>query len=81
MPHPLTIRLNETGISKLDEIAHATDRNRSWHMARAIHAYIEDEYSFLEGVKRAISAADHGDVVAHETVETDLESLLCENDA
>lgn len=76
MPHPLTIRLNEPSIAKLDEIAKATDRKRSWHISKAIHAYIEEEYQFLEGVRRGIDAADRGDVVSHETVESDLETLL-----
>jgi len=76
MPHPLTIRLNDDDIGKLDEIAKATDRKRSWHMTRAIHAYIEDEYTFLEGVKRGVEAADNGDVVSHDVVETELKNLL-----
>lgn len=76
MAHPLTIRLDEVDISKLDEIAKATDRKRSWHMTRAIQAYIEDEYKFLEGVRRGIEAADRGDVVSHETVEAALDAVL-----
>lgn len=79
MVHPLTIRLNEADISKLDEISRATDRKRSWHMTRAIHAYIEDEYAFLEGVRRGVDAADRGDVVSHETVEAELETLLAKH--
>jgi len=79
MAHPLTIRINEADITKLDEIARATDRKRSWHMARAIHAYIEDEYAFLEGVRRGVEAADRGQVVSHETVEAELEALLGEH--
>ncbi|HER25551.1 MAG TPA: ribbon-helix-helix protein, CopG family [Rhodospirillales bacterium] len=81
MVHPLTVRLNETDISKLDEIAKATDRKRSWHMTQAIQAYIKDEYTFLEGVRRGIDAADRGDVVSHESVEADLEALLSKQGA
>jgi len=76
MAHPLTIRLNEDDISKLDEIAKATDRKRSWHMSRAIHAYIEDEYVFLQGVRRGVEAADLGDVVSQESVEAELNALF-----
>lgn len=76
MAHPLTIRLDEVDISKLDEIAKATDRKRSWHMTRAIQAYIEDEYKFLEGVRRGVEAADRGDVVSHEAVEAVLDAML-----
>jgi len=81
MAHPLTIRLNQTDIAKLDEISKATDRKRSWHMTRAIHAYIEDEYTFLEGVKQGIEAADRGDVISHETVEVEFEALLSKHNA
>jgi RHH-type transcriptional regulator, rel operon repressor / antitoxin RelB len=76
MGHPLTIRLDESDVAKLDEIAEATDRKRSWHMARAIRSYIEDEYSFLEGVRRGVEAADRGDVVSQQSVETALADVF-----
>jgi len=79
MPHPLTVRLNAADITKLDEIAKATDRKRSWHMTRAIHAYIEDEYTFLEGVRQGLEAADQGDIVSHESVEEDVAQVLRKN--
>jgi len=79
MPHPLTVRLNEADIAKLDEIAKATDRKRSWHMTRAIHSYIEDEYTFIEGVRCGVEAADQGKVVSFEAVEKELEALLSKN--
>ena len=45
-------------------------------MTRAIHAYIENEHTFLEGVRRGIDAADRGDVVSHENVEAELDAIL-----
>ena len=81
MAHPLTLRLKDEEISKLDEIAQATDRKRSWHMSRAIRAYIDDEYQFLEGVRRGIEAADNGDMVSHDIVSADIETLLSKRDA
>tara|TARA_R110002072_G_scaffold57961_1_gene148440 strand:- start:33 stop:278 length:246 start_codon:yes stop_codon:yes gene_type:complete len=76
MSHPLTVRLPDDDIEKLDAIARATDRKRSWHMSRAISLYIKDEHAFLEGVKAGIEAADRGDVVSHDTVDVELDALF-----
>jgi predicted transcriptional regulator len=76
MTHPLTLRLDKEDIARLDEIAAATDRKRSWHMTRAIQAYIEDEYAFLDGVRRGLEAVDDGEVVPHDTIKKGLKALL-----
>lgn len=81
MSHPLTVRLPESDIEKLDEIAQATDRKRSWHMSRAISLYIKDEHAFLEGVRQGVEAADRGDFVSHEDVELQLNSLLAKKNS
>lgn len=50
-------------------------------MTRAIQAYIEDEYKFLEGVKRGIEAADRAEVTSHNRVAAEFDRLLESHDA
>jgi len=40
---------------------------------------IEDEYTFLEGVRRGVDAIDRGDVASQETVEAELDELLSQH--
>ena len=81
MAHPITVRLPDEEIEKLDEIARETERKRSWHMTRAIRLYIKDEHAFLEGVRIGDQAADRGEMIFHEEVEAGLDALLAEKNS
>ncbi|MGE0210227.1 MAG: CopG family ribbon-helix-helix protein [Parvibaculaceae bacterium] len=58
----LSLRLEEDTTARLDRIALALDRSRSWVIADAIRLYLESEGKNIETVLEAIAAADAGDI-------------------
>jgi predicted transcriptional regulator len=66
----VTTRIDEETQSRLDQLAKATDRSRSWLVADAIRRYVEEEgwqvAAIEEGVRRAVA----GDFAAEEEVKT-----------
>jgi predicted transcriptional regulator len=61
-----SIRLHEETLGRLDRLAQALDRSRSWVIDDAINRYIDHEEWFLEAVDQGIAAADRGEVIPHE---------------
>jgi predicted transcriptional regulator len=70
MSDVMTIRVDRKTKTRLEKLAKATARSKSWLAAEAIRAYIElNEWQVAE-IKRAIKEADSGDAqfVDHEEV-------------
>ncbi len=61
-----SIRLDEEKITRLDRLAAAMDRSRSWVINQAIEQYLDHEEWFAEAVNEGIAAADRGELVPHE---------------
>ena len=61
-----SFRLDESKIARLDRLASAIDRSRSWVVNQAIDQYLDHEEWFAEAVKEGVAAADRGDLVPHE---------------
>ena len=69
MPSKVTsIRLDPETISRLDTMAKAMDRPRSWLMAYAIQQFVEQEEWIVEAVRQGIRSAEQGRTVAHDDV-------------
>ena len=64
--HTASIRLDEEKIARLDRLAAAIDRSRSWVINQAIEQYLEYEEWFAEAVREGAASADHGGLVPHE---------------
>jgi RHH-type transcriptional regulator, rel operon repressor / antitoxin RelB len=64
----LSLRLEEDTTARLDRIAHALDRSRSWVIADAIRLYLESEGKSIEAVLEAVAAADAGDIADEKEV-------------
>jgi predicted transcriptional regulator len=58
----LSFRLDEKIISQLDKVAEATDRDRLYHVKRAIARYLEAESLHLQAINVGIAAADAGNI-------------------
>ncbi len=65
-----SFRLDQSKIARLDRLAAAMDRSRSWVVNQAIEQYLDHEEWFAEAVEDGIAAADSGDLVPHEDAVT-----------
>ncbi|MFB8831583.1 CopG family ribbon-helix-helix protein [Azotobacter chroococcum] len=56
----LSFRLDEELVTQLDKLAEATDRDRLYHVKRAMARYLEAESWHLQAIEVGIEAADAG---------------------
>ena len=57
----VTARVDQELSDKLDKLAAAQGRSRSWLTARALENYVEQEGAFMAFVQVGIDAVDRGD--------------------
>jgi len=76
MASPTSVRLDEELAGQLDRLATLTERSKTWHIERALRAYIGQEMEFLEAVEEGIRAAEAGDVVSHEDVVAEMDRII-----
>ena len=70
MMRTASFRLDQSKIARLDRLAAAMDRSRSWVINQAIEQYLDHEEWFAEAVKEGVTAADRGHLVPHEEAVT-----------
>jgi predicted transcriptional regulator len=56
-----TVRVSSELQDRLDVIAEAIDRPRSWVVNRALEAFVESETWQIEEIKRGLTEADAGE--------------------
>jgi len=66
MTTAFTVRLDETTLAKLDQLAEKTDRSRSWLVTQAVYDYVALNAWHLEKIEAGIAAADRGDFASAE---------------
>lgn len=66
----VTTRIDEETQSRLDQLAKATDRSRSWLVADAIRRYVEEEGWQVAAIEEGVRQADAGDFASEEEVKT-----------
>jgi predicted transcriptional regulator len=54
----VTARVDEDTCGKLDQLAKATGRSRSWLIADAVHRYIEEESWQIAAIEEGVRQAD-----------------------
>ena len=64
----LSFRVEETLVQQLDQLSEATDRDRQYHLKRALARYVEAESWHIKAVAEGIADADAGKL-------TDLKTL------
>lgn len=64
----VTTRIDEETQSRLDQLAKATDRSRSWLMADAIRRYVEEEGWQVAAIEEGVRQADAGDFATEDEV-------------
>jgi predicted transcriptional regulator len=78
---PISLRVPADVLEKLDHIAAATERPRSWVILRAIREYLADEGQEILDVQQGIAEADRGEVVPFDEVMAELEQIIAEAEA
>jgi predicted transcriptional regulator len=66
MPAPFTVRLDESMLNALDQLAEKTDRSRNWLVTRAIEDFVALNAWQLGKIEAGIAAADRGDFASDE---------------
>ena len=65
----MTVRLPETLVRRLEQLAMATERSRSWIALDAIRRYVELEEGQIREIEAGIREADAGDFATDEEVD------------
>ena len=69
MTNTVTIRLEEATKNKLEKLADATHRSRSFLAAEAIKAYVDSNEWQINEIQAAITEADAGDFASDAEVQ------------
>jgi RHH-type rel operon transcriptional repressor/antitoxin RelB len=64
----MTVRVPATLKHRLDKLAEATARSRSWLAAHALEVYVEDQEWQLAITRKGVKDVREGRVVSHEKV-------------
>ena len=66
MTAAFTVRLDETTLGALDQLAAKTDRTRSWLVTRAVQDYVDLNAWQVAKIEEGIAAANRGDFATDE---------------
>ena len=69
-----SVRIDEKKLRRLDRLAQAMDRPRSWVVGQAIDSYLDHDDWFTQEVKRGIAEADRGKLIPHGDVMRDIKA-------
>lgn len=76
-----SIRVEDEKLDRLDKLAQAVDRPRSWLINQAIDRYLDEEEQFIAAVEEGIAAADRGELIRHDQVMKNLEARVTRAEA
>ena len=77
----ISLRLPSNLLQKLDRIAAAVERPRSWVLLRAIRQYLADEGQEILDVQEGIEQLDRGEGVPFDQVIAELEETIAKAEA
>lgn len=66
----LSFRVEESLAEQLDRLAAATDRDRQYHLKRALLRYVEAESWHVQAIEEGLADAETGRLVALDEVKT-----------
>ncbi|MDH3472803.1 MAG: CopG family ribbon-helix-helix protein [Rhodospirillales bacterium] len=76
-----TVRVTPELKDKLDVLAEAMDRPRSWVVNHALEGYVEAQMSFIEAVQEGIASAERGELIPHEEMMARVRERIAEAEA
>ena len=68
----VTVRIDSTLNRRLEALARATKRSKSYLAAEALQTYVESEAEFVAAVEEGLRDLEAGKVVDHDTIVADL---------
>jgi predicted transcriptional regulator len=68
VPAPFTVRLDESTLSALDQIADKTERSRSWLVARAVEEFVALNAWQIGKIESGLAAAERGEFASDKDV-------------
>ncbi len=77
---PLSFRISADQEQLLDQLSEATDRNRSWHLEKALDTYLATQAWQIDHISAGIDQLDHGETIGHDKVENWLTSWGVKNE-
>ena len=63
-----TVRIDDNTLNRVDDLAHALSRSRSWVINQAIGRFLEYEEWFVKEVENGLKEVEQGDIATHEEV-------------
>lgn len=72
----ITVRINDNVKSRLEKLAKATSRNKSYLVTHAIEDYLEVNEWQIKDIKAGLKEVDSGHLIDHNTVLIKWESRL-----
>ena len=79
MQEVITIRVERDVKERLETLAKATARSRSFLIAEAIRCYLDEQAWQVEQIQEGITEAETGKLVEHEEVATKWEARLADS--
>lgn len=77
----VTARLDAETSERLDTLAAARERSRSWLITKAVQRYLDEELEFLAFVQVGIDDLAAGRVVPHAEVMAELDAMIAKHEA
>jgi predicted transcriptional regulator len=78
---PISVRLPADLLEKLDKIAAALERSRSWVLLHAFREYLKDEGQEVLDVQEGVEALDRGDGVDFDEAVAEMRAIVAEAEA
>jgi predicted transcriptional regulator len=78
---PISVRVPMDLLERLDKIAAAIDRSRSWVCLRALRQYLTDEGAEILDVQEGIAQLDRGESGSFEDVMAELTEVVAKAEA
>ena len=71
-----TVRAESDVVHQLDSMAGALDRSRNYLVNQALREYLKTHAWQVENITQGIAAADRGEVIGHEDVIKEMETVV-----
>ena len=80
-PTPISLRLPAELLEKLDKIAAALDRSRSWVLLQAFREYLKEEGQEVLDVQEGIEQLDRGESYDFDEVIAEMDEIIRQAEA
>ena len=71
----LSLRVRPALTRRIDALAGALDRPKSWVLERAIESYLDTQSWQIRAIKEGVAAADRGELIPDEAIQAWIQSL------